>query len=184
MLDFRRAPLRFLPTRANFRALGAGLPPASWREPKLMATKTTDLTKQPPRSPRVRLGGYVILPRMLDKGRALLAGRPGEYKYACPLDERFLEFAGVDANALKKQLAAGKGDGDILKWISTHAKNERTASEIEAWSAWQERRAPDNPDSRGFFNELHASVAPKRTDVVSWFDLLDVDDYVSFGGKV
>ena len=29
-----------------------------------------DLTQRPPRSPRVRLGGFVILPRMLDKGRA------------------------------------------------------------------------------------------------------------------
>ena len=34
-----------------------------------------DLTKRPPRSPRARLGGYVILPRMLDKGRAAIAGR-------------------------------------------------------------------------------------------------------------
>ena len=48
-----------------------------------------DLTKQPPRSPRVRLGGYVILPRMLDKGRATVAGKNGEYHYACPLDRRF-----------------------------------------------------------------------------------------------
>jgi len=148
-----------------------------------MPNKTTDLTKQPPRSPRVRLGGYVTLPRMLDKGRALLAKKNGEYKFACPLDERFLDFVGVKADALKKQLASGKGDGEILKWINANAKYKRTAPEIEAWSAWQERRAPDNPDSRGFFNELHKKSAPKRTDIVTWFDLLDVDDYVSFGGK-
>ena len=28
-----------------------------------------------------------------------------------------------------------------------------------------------------------AKLAPKRTDIVTWFDLLDLDDYVSFGGK-
>src|SRR5512135_190240 len=50
-----------------------------------------DLTKRPPRSPRVRLGGYVILPRMLDKGRAAVAGTPGEYHYNCPMDQGFLE---------------------------------------------------------------------------------------------
>jgi hypothetical protein len=33
-----------------------------------------NLTQRPPRSPRVRLGGYVLLPRLLDKGRAELAG--------------------------------------------------------------------------------------------------------------
>lgn len=143
-----------------------------------------DLTRQPPRSPRVRLGGYVILPRMLDKCRAALSGKNGEYKYACPLDQRFLEFTGIDPEALKKEVAADKGDWEILDWISTHSKHKRTAQEIEAWSLWQERRAPDNPDSRAYFNELHKQSAPKRTDIVSWFDLLDADDYASFGGKV
>lgn len=145
---------------------------------------TTDLTKQAPRSPRVRLGGYAILPRMLDKGRATIAGANGEYHYNCPLDQRFTEFAGIDAEALKQQLAAGKGDGEILDWITANAKMQRSAPEIEAWSAWQEKRAPDNPDSRAYFNELHTAVAPKRTDITNWFDLLDVDDYASFGGKI
>lgn len=149
-----------------------------------MIANAPDLTKQPPRSPRVRLGGYVILPRMLDKGRALLAGKIGDYKYACPLDEEFLDFAGIDPKALKKQLAAGKGDGEILAWIAAHAKHQRTESEIAAWAADQELRAPGNPDSRDYFNHLHKQCAPKRTDIRSWFDLLDVDDYASFGGRV
>src|SRR6185312_4147242 len=82
-----------------------------------MAIHSLDLTKQPPRSPRVRLGGYVILPRCLDKGRAAINGKVGEYHYACPLDQHFLDFAGVDPEAMKKELAAGKGDGEILEWI-------------------------------------------------------------------
>ncbi|MEO7677968.1 MAG: DUF5069 domain-containing protein, partial [Verrucomicrobiota bacterium] len=44
-------------------------------------TSYPDLTQRPPRSPRVRLGGYVLLPRILDKGRALLAGKLGEYHF-------------------------------------------------------------------------------------------------------
>lgn len=149
-----------------------------------MSFSTIDLTKQAPRGPRVRLGGYVILPRMLDKGRAALAGKNGDYTFACPLDERFLEFAGIDAKALKKQLATGTGDGEILDWVKKNAKPQRTESEIEVWSTWQERRTPDNPDSREFFNALHKKIAPERTDITSWFDLLDVDDYGSYGGKV
>jgi hypothetical protein len=148
-----------------------------------MMNDTPDLTKRPPRSPRVRLGGYVILPRMLDKGRALLAGNNGEYIYACPLDQRFLEFTGVEAKALKKRLATGQGDREILEWIQANAKHERTDSEIHAWSAHQEQRAPADPESREYFNGLHAKIAPKREDIVTWFDLLDLDDYVSFGGK-
>jgi hypothetical protein len=148
-----------------------------------MTTKSPDLTKQPPRSPRVRLGGYVILPRMLDKGRAVLAGKNGEYKYACPLDQRFLDFTGLDPKALIKQLAKGKGDGEILEWIKANTKFKRTDSEIAAWSAMGEQRVPSDPESREFFNGLHTKTAPKREDIATWFDLLDVDDYVSFGGK-
>ena len=146
-----------------------------------MPLHTPDLTKQPPRSPRVRLGGYVILPRLLDKGRATLAGNNGEYHYACPLDQDFLEFAGIDPEALKPHL--GKSDSEVLEWINATAKHKHSAQEIAAWSAFQELSAPDNPGSREHFNEIHKNAAPKRTDIVTWFDVLDLDDYVSFGGK-
>ncbi|HWQ93817.1 MAG TPA: DUF5069 domain-containing protein [Clostridia bacterium] len=142
-----------------------------------------DLTKGAPRSARVRLGGYVILPRMLDKGRATIAGKQGEYNYSCPTDERFLNFAGIDPEALKQQLATGKGDGEILEWIQQNAKHQRTDSEIAAWSCLCENRAPADVESREFFHGLHAKIAPKREDIATWFDLLDLDDYVSFGGK-
>jgi len=148
-----------------------------------MALNTSDLTQHPPRSPRVRLGGYVILPRMLDKGRATIAGKHGEYKFACPLDQRFLDLVGLKADALKKQLAAGKGDGEILEWIQKNAKHKPTEAEIAAWSEFAERRVPSDAESRQYFNELHQKAAPKREDVATWFDLLDLDDFVSFGGK-
>ncbi len=146
-----------------------------------MSLNRPDLTKFPPRSPRVRLGGHVILPRMLDKGRATLAGKNGEYHYACPMDQRFLEFAGIDPEALKKELH--QSDTEILKWIQAHAQHKRTLPEILAWSAWQENLAPDNPDGREYFNGLHKAGAPDRTDIITWFDVLDMDDFVSFGGK-
>ena len=148
-----------------------------------MPNSTPDLIKQAPRSARVRLGGYAILPRMLDKGRAELAGNSGEYHYACPMDMRLLEFLGLDAESLKQQLATGKGDGEILEWILENRKNKHSDTEIAAWSAYQDHRVPADPETREFFNGIHAKVAPKREDIATWFDLLDVDDYVSFGGK-
>ena len=146
-------------------------------------SKIPDLTKQPPRSPRVRLGGYVILPRMLDKGRAAIAGKNGEYKYACPMDQRLLEFIGIDPEALKKQLAAGNSDWAILEWINSNSTTKPRQADILAWSAMQEQRVPTDPESRAFFNELHSKVAQHREDIATWFDLLDLDDYVSFGGN-
>jgi hypothetical protein len=149
-----------------------------------MAIKNApDLTQRPPRSPRVRLGGFVILPRMLDKGRATVAGKHGEYHYACPTDHRFLDFVGIKPEALKKQLAAGMGDTEILQWVQKNAKRKLTEPEIHAWSAYQEQRAPGNTEGREFFHGIHSQIAPKREDIATWFDLLDLDDYVSFGGK-
>ncbi|HYG24981.1 MAG TPA: DUF5069 domain-containing protein [Verrucomicrobiae bacterium] len=148
-----------------------------------MSTQTIDLTKQAPRSPRVRLGGYVILPRMLDKGRASLTGKNGEYHYNCPLDQRFVTFVGIDPEAMKKELAAGKGDGEILEWIRANAKLQRSEWEVAAWSCFQEQRGTSDTEVRAYFNELHSKAAGKRNDITTWFDLLDLDDYVSFGGK-
>lgn len=142
-----------------------------------------DLTRRPPRSPRVRLGGYVLLPRVIDKGLATLAGTNGEYNYNCPLDQRFFEFVGVDAEAFKKQLGTGKGDKELLAWIQATAKHKRTFDEIETWSSSQERRAPTEPESRELFEKLRSAAAPHRTDVQTWFELLDLDDHVSYGGR-
>ena len=120
---------------------------------------------------------------MLDKCRATLAGKNGEYHYNCPLDQRILEFLGIDPEALKEQVATGAGDGEILKWIEANQQNKRLEFQIAAWSAFQETRSPSEPEGREFFNGLHKKYGPEREDIVTWADLLDLDDYVSFGGK-
>jgi hypothetical protein len=120
---------------------------------------------------------------MLDKGRAEIAGKNGEYHFNCPMDQRLLGFLGIDAEALRKELSAGKGDWEILEWIQQNAKHKHTDPEITAWSAQAELRVPSDVESREYFHDLHRKTAPKREDIATWFDLLDVDDYVSFGGK-
>ena len=95
----------------------------------------SDLTQRPPRSMRARLGGFVLLPRILDKGRATLAGKNGEYNYNSPTDQHLIGFVGLDPEALLKELAAGKGDGEILQWVLAnarhHARHGVTASIYE-----------------------------------------------------
>lgn len=150
------------------------------------ATKTVqalDLTKRPPRSPRQKLGGFVILPRTLDKGRAKLAGVIGEYHFNCPLDKRFLSFVGIDADQLLAQLEAGKGDGEILAWIHENAKFKRAEWEIEAWSRHAETKPHDTPAAKEKAAKAISAINPNRNDVFTQFDVLDLDDYVSFGGK-
>ena len=147
--------------------------------PKLSAP---DLTRHPPRSPRVRLGGYVILPRILDKCRASLAKKNGDYSFNCPLDQYFLKFAGVNPVSLRRQVARGLGDGEILVWVQKNQKHRRSGQEIEAWSEFMNRRAPASIDQRERMNAYQKSAQADRDDITTWFDVLDLDDFASFGG--
>jgi hypothetical protein len=68
-------------------------------------------------------------------------------------------------------------------WHGFRRTPDTSARRIGAWSAFVEQRAPADAESREFFHDTHKKIAPKREDVATWFDLLDLDDYVSFGGK-
>jgi hypothetical protein len=143
-----------------------------------------DLTQRPPRGFRVRLGNFVILARMLDKGRATLAGKNGEYEYNSSMDQHLVRFLGFDPDALLKELATGKGDWEILQWIEAHSKTPRAPWEIDAWSAFMERRGPDSDaETLAFFSEYVSKCSKTREDLKTWFEVLELDDYVSFGGK-
>ncbi|MEA3186227.1 MAG: hypothetical protein QOD99_57, partial [Chthoniobacter sp.] len=72
-----------------------------------------DLTKQAPRSPRLRIGGYAILGRTTDKCRALLSGNLGEYHFDCPLDNFLFGFKNVKGDDFKKQVDSGATDEEL-----------------------------------------------------------------------
>jgi hypothetical protein len=143
-----------------------------------------DLTQRPPRSFRVRLGNHVILARMLDKGRATLAGKNGEYIYNSPTDQHLVKFLSFDPDTLLKELATGKGDGEMLDWVQAHSKTPRAPWEIEAWSAFMDKRGPDSDaETLAFFAENLGRLSKTREDIKTFFEFGELDDYVSFGGK-
>lgn len=144
-----------------------------------------DLTQHPPRSPRLRLGGFILLPRILDKGRAALANKLGEYHFAGKgMDRHFFNFVGLDHESLKQQIAKGLSDVELLTWIQANAKNQRQPWEIAAWSEYHLRRVPDSDaETLPEFADNVKKHSPLREDINTWFDLIDLDDYCSFGGK-
>jgi hypothetical protein len=123
---------------------------------------------------------------MIDKARATKAGKNGEYTYGCSLDRNVLDFIGIEADALKAQIDNGLGDGEILAWMMANAKKPRQAYEIAAFSTFHEQRAPSAPRGRAKVSEYQSSTpaGAKREDIITWFDVLDLDDHQSFGGKV
>jgi Domain of unknown function (DUF5069) len=149
-----------------------------------LVSSAPDLRQRPPRSPRCRLGGYVILPRMLDKGRAAILGQNGEFNYDTPFDRHIVNFLGFDPAALLEQLAAGKGDREILAWLRSNARHQPAPWEVEQWSEYMVRRTPDSDaETLIFFFRHVGSFSKTREDIKTWMDLIDLDDFVTFGGK-
>jgi hypothetical protein len=140
-----------------------------------------DLRQRTPRSPRQRLGGLVWLPRLLDKGRATLAGTNGDYEYGCLLDQGFFDFVALKPEALKAQLAAGKGDAEVLQWILEHSARELSPAAIEAWSAHAERQVPSEAELRQVLSEQRHGHALEDTERLTWFELLELNDRLRFG---
>lgn len=142
-----------------------------------------DLTQRPPRSPRVRLGGYAMLPRVLDKARASLVGQSGDYKFGNPMDQHLFAFTGITQTALLETVKTGAGDWEILQWINTRAQPRRAPHEVRSWSAWLESMPIGDAEDIEWFAAQAKRLNPVRADLHSIMDYLDADDHVSFGGK-
>jgi hypothetical protein len=137
-----------------------------------------DLTKEAPRSPRVRVGGYAILGRTIDKCRALVAGNIGEYHFDCPLDNTLFGFKGVKGDDFKAQIEQGAGDQEIVEWLNQTGE-KKMRQEIKRWADEAEASSLYNhPEKRDFFSEevKKLGLDPAKTTTFRW---LEIDDRVS-----
>lgn len=140
---------------------------------------TKDLTKEAPSSPRIRTGGYALLARLADKGRAELAGKGGEYHYDCPLDNYLFAFKGVTGADVKKLIESGATDPEIASWLNKNGL-PKSPAEVQAWSDEVEAARPfDNPDMKEWFIGVctAAGIDPATSTL---FDYLETDDRISF----
>ena len=135
-----------------------------------------DLTKDYPRSVHDRMNGIVQLPRTVDKAKAAAKGNLGEYHYDCPMDKALFEFLGIDQAELLNVVRNASNDGEIEAYTKTFT-DKKTSEEIEAWNRHWLMHAPEpGSDGEKYFLGLRNEVAPKRTDVTAWADLLDLDE--------
>lgn len=133
------------------------------------------------RSPRATLGGYVLLPRLIDKVRLDAQGRlPPDYqakllKPGLTLDGRFLTFTGLDAGRLRAAVLAARDDDEVLAWVRAHA---RAHSEPEK-AQWAQQIEAYRPDATvaGSRKQTYPHLAAKLDlSQVSVFDLIDLDE--------
>ena len=134
-----------------------------------------DLTNEAPRSPRLRVGGYAILGRTIDKCRALVAGNIGEYHFDCPLDRTLFGFKGIRGEDFRAQIEQGRSDEEIIEWLNQSGE-EKTPAQIRRWSEKMEASSlHDDLEKRDFFVEETKKLGldPEKTTTFAW---LEVDD--------
>jgi hypothetical protein len=121
------------------------------------------------------LHGIVQLKRTIDKGKALAAGTIGDYHYNCPMDQHLFTFLGIDHEALLDVIKTSS-DAEISEYVApfVHAKSD---DEIATFNRdWVQYGPEAGSGAERAFLELRGAVAPDRTDVTNWADLLDLDE--------
>ena len=133
-----------------------------------------DLTEEYPRSVRDKWQGVVQLGRTIDKGKAQARGNVGEYHYNCPMDQAVFGFLGIDHERLLDTIRNATSDPEIEGFTRPFVA-AKSSDEIERWNREWLSHEPEGP-SRKAFLDLRAEIAPDRSDVTTWPDLLDLDE--------
>ena len=82
---------------------------------------TVDLRHQEPRLASEQLAGFDGAARCLDKCRASLLGKAGDYTFGCPMDQAFFSGSGINKEEFKDFVAGGASDDEVEAWIEEHA---------------------------------------------------------------
>ena len=146
-----------------------------------------DLTKQAPHSPRERFGGFAIIGRTIDKCRASLTEKLGEYHYDCPLDNQLFSFKGINGAQFQNVVSAAKNYEDVAEWLQANG-TPKTPEEIEAWSDTAESTSlkdvfADHSDEDRKGVQESCRKAGLDYETASLFDWLEADDRASFPKK-
>ncbi len=138
-----------------------------------------DLTKEAPRSPKTKVGGYVILGRTIDKCRALLWANIGDYHFDCPLDNMLFGWKGIKGDDFKAVVEGGASDEEIAKWVDDNG-TLKSEDEKRQWGEQMLAANPyENPEKRDWYIDAIASTGldPKTTPLFDW---LEADDKMSY----
>lgn len=136
-----------------------------------------NLTVEKPRSAKDTLVGLVSLKRVIDKAKAYNAGTLGDYDYDCPHDKPLFAFLGVTGDEFARKVKELGNDDAIAAWVKNDLLAGKSERDIEEFNESRRRWHPEpGSHSEHFFKDLRSQIAPGRDDIVTWFDLLDIDE--------
>jgi hypothetical protein len=135
------------------------------------------MQKVHPRSPFEKLGGYVHLPRLIDKARLHRKGLLDGYNYkTVGFDKHLLAFLKIDGDTFEETVNRLEQDSAILDWVQHHGA-KHSPEEIEHWNEAMISRHPDTAAKRARFNHfLKEAGGEGRKDIRTYFDLIEFDE--------
>jgi hypothetical protein len=130
-----------------------------------------------PRSPYERLGGYVHLPRLIDKARLHRKGLLDGYNYkTVGFDKHLLAFLKLDPDHFEKRANELDDDRSVLAWVQENGASH-TPEEIEQWNEAMRTRHPDSAVKKArFLLFLKEAGGAGRKDIRTYFDLIEFDE--------
>ena len=133
--------------------------------------------KQVPRSPYEKLGGYVHLPRLIDKAKLHRQGLLDGYNYkTIGFDKHLLAFLKLDPDEFEEAANRLETDEAILTWIDERAA-KHSPEAIDEWNQAMISRYPDSAVKRArFLHVLKESGGDGRDDIRTYFDLIEFDE--------
>ncbi len=137
-----------------------------------------DLRNDYPRSPREKLGGYVIAARCVDKCRAFLLGMNGEYNYwPCSLAGQWFSFTGITPDQFKEVVATGASDKEIGEWIVNHSQVKNLDDVLKWNNKLRDMRLSDmSLEAQQYLEDYIPKVVPTHRPVYVWFDVYDLEE--------
>ena len=130
-----------------------------------------------PRSPYEKLGGYVHLPRLIDKAKLHRKGLLDGYNYkTVGFDKHLLSFLKIEGDAFEEAVHRLENDDAILNWVETSCV-KHSSDEIEHWNQAMISRHPDTAAKKARFSHfLKQSGGGGRKDIRTCFDLIEFDE--------
>ncbi len=126
-----------------------------------------------PRSPYEKLGGYVHLPRLIDKARLHREGLLNGYNYkTVGFDKHLLAFLKIDGDVFEEIVNRLDADDAILKWVQTNGARHSPEA-IEQWNQAMISRHPDTAAKKALLKEAGGDG---RKDIRTYFDLIEFDE--------
>ncbi len=135
----------------------------------------------PIRSPYDKVLGIVLVARLIDKVRLHSVGRlPDGYHVGFipgnrTFDDRFCRFIDVSFEVFTASVLAGGSDEEILERCLAQGRRP-DAEQVEVWNTFMMKRGWRDSGTPSLIRSKAESGLAHRDDLITFFDLMDVEE--------